>query len=118
MLGNAKLGSWRWNSRFVSLNADIADVDVSTKPSNWTGADLKEIVLVKGARLSGKDLRNIRAGGAFLVKAFLEVFALTGFAVDFFATLGFSTFPAAAINFSIFFSSALISFCRDCRSFL
>jgi uncharacterized protein YjbI with pentapeptide repeats len=57
--------------------ADLHDVDVSTKPENWTG-DLKQIPLVKGANLKFHNLRYARANFAFLVKADLRFANLQG----------------------------------------
>ncbi|MCP4631652.1 MAG: pentapeptide repeat-containing protein [candidate division Zixibacteria bacterium] len=48
--------------------ANFAGKDVSMKPENWTG-DSVQLELVKGANLSGKDLRYANLSQAFLVKA-------------------------------------------------
>jgi uncharacterized protein YjbI with pentapeptide repeats len=50
---------------------DLALVDVSEKPLNWTGKKDEELDFVKGAQLAGKNLKNADAGGAFFVKAVL-----------------------------------------------
>jgi uncharacterized protein YjbI with pentapeptide repeats len=52
--------------------ADIKDVDVSTKPPNWTGTKQEELLLVKGARLAHRDLTCARASRAFLANADLQ----------------------------------------------
>jgi uncharacterized protein YjbI with pentapeptide repeats len=49
--------------------ANLEDVDVSIKPPNWTGKKEEELDLVKGANLSGQDLRYARASDAFLANA-------------------------------------------------
>ena len=49
--------------------ADLTDADVSFRPAGWTGQDLADFALVKGARLRNKDLRYARAVNAFLAKA-------------------------------------------------
>lgn len=74
------------NNRFLtyfadSFRADLADADVSTKPEGWTGREQDEevqVALVKGARLSTRNLRGARASGAFLVKADLKRANLQG----------------------------------------
>jgi uncharacterized protein YjbI with pentapeptide repeats len=75
-------------------NADLTDDDVSTKPSGWTGrketAEV-EIAQVKGADLGYRDLRNVRAPGAFLVKAKLWRADLRG------AFLGFADLRGAVL---------------------
>jgi hypothetical protein len=61
--------------------ADLADEDISTKPSGWTGREATsdvEIAQVKGADLEGRDLRNADASGAFLVRANLSSADLRG----------------------------------------
>jgi uncharacterized protein YjbI with pentapeptide repeats len=51
----------------------LREADVSIKPTNWTGKETAdEIALVIGAQLHGKDLRDARASGAFLIKADLS----------------------------------------------
>ncbi|MCK5608462.1 pentapeptide repeat-containing protein, partial [Candidatus Pacearchaeota archaeon] len=67
--GTGKFGPWRWKSL---VNANMNDTDISVKPPNWTGTDTREMDLVIGARLSGKDLRYMQASGAFLVEADLN----------------------------------------------
>lgn len=59
---------------FIAIRtfADLAEVDVSTKPPNWTGQKEEEIALVKGARLGGRNLRYAKATRAFLVNADLR----------------------------------------------
>lgn len=52
--------------------ANFIKEDVSKKPENWTGKDLGQIDLVKGARLIGSNLRYMQGYRAFLVKADLE----------------------------------------------
>lgn len=47
---------------------DLTEVDISTKPKNWTGRD-DELALVKGARLSKLRLRYAEAYRSFLVNA-------------------------------------------------
>jgi hypothetical protein len=52
--------------------ADISDADVSIKLANWTGLEEKrdeDVALVRGARLSYRDLRFIQAAGAFFQRA-------------------------------------------------
>ena len=58
----------------VSTFADIQEMDVSTRPPGWDGrgASLESIRLVKGADLSGRDLRFARARESFLANANLE----------------------------------------------
>lgn len=51
--------------------ADFRKVDVSTRPSNWTGRD-QDIESVRGAYLQGSNLRYADAWRAFLVKADLR----------------------------------------------
>ena len=58
-----------------SLSANFVGQDVSTKPSGWDGVNLS---LVKRARLDGRNLRNLKARGAFLAKADLSGANLTG----------------------------------------
>ena len=53
------------------VRADLARVDVSTKPPGWTGAD-EQVHSVKGASLRGVDLRQARANRVFLANADLE----------------------------------------------
>jgi len=48
---------------------NLQDADVSVKPPNWTGKKDEELDLVKGADLSGRDLRYAKLRGAFLAKA-------------------------------------------------
>lgn len=58
----------------VSTFADIQEMDVSTRPPGWDGrgAALESIRLVKGADLSGRDLRFARARESFLANSDLE----------------------------------------------
>ena len=58
----------------VSTFADLQEMDVSTRPPGWDGrgASLESIRLVKGADLSGRDLRFARARESFLANANLE----------------------------------------------
>ena len=56
--------------------ADLREVDVSTKPENWTGLGKEpnelsptDLAEVQGAQLAGRDLTNARAFGAFFLKA-------------------------------------------------
>jgi len=63
--------------------ADLREADVSTKPPNWTGQKEEEIALVKGARLTGADLRYARAFDAFLVNADLRDANLEGAELDY-----------------------------------
>ncbi len=57
--------------------ASLDDCELSTKPSNWSGkAD--DLILVKGADLSGRDLRFADAYSAFFVNAFLKGTDLRG----------------------------------------
>jgi uncharacterized protein YjbI with pentapeptide repeats len=51
--------------------ADFVEADVSIKHENWTGKD-EEIPLIKGARLQGRNLENLLAFGAFMIKADLR----------------------------------------------
>jgi uncharacterized protein YjbI with pentapeptide repeats len=48
--------------------AQLAESDVSIKPSNWTGRD-EDLARVEGAHLNGLRLRYIQAYGAFFAKA-------------------------------------------------
>lgn len=57
--------------------ADFVEVDVSTKPPNWTGKT-EEYPLVKGARLVRAELHCVSAKSAFLVNANLTKANLTG----------------------------------------
>jgi uncharacterized protein YjbI with pentapeptide repeats len=57
---------------------NLQDIDVSIKPSNWTGEDENEIKQVKGAKLKGANLRFGSLQGAFLVKADLREADLEG----------------------------------------
>ncbi|HEY2914450.1 MAG TPA: pentapeptide repeat-containing protein [Candidatus Angelobacter sp.] len=52
--------------------ANFDSVDVSIKPPNWTGKNDNELDLVKGAKLTGSNLRNIYAPGAFFVTGQLD----------------------------------------------
>jgi uncharacterized protein YjbI with pentapeptide repeats len=52
--------------------ANIEEMDVSSKPPNWTGKSEDEISLVKGAPLKGRNLQRARASRAFLVNADLR----------------------------------------------
>lgn len=65
---------------FLGYNpfADLREVDVSVRPSNWTGQKDDEIALVKRARLRGKNLRYADAYRAFLVAADLNGANLQG----------------------------------------
>lgn len=56
----------------LSPFADFSEVEVSTKPPNWTGQNEDEIALVKGARLRGRDLRYAAGFRSFLVNADLQ----------------------------------------------
>jgi uncharacterized protein YjbI with pentapeptide repeats len=58
--------------------ADIEEVDASTKPANWTGQNEKELYLVKGARLKGRDMRYAKAPNVFLINADLRSANLHG----------------------------------------
>lgn len=49
--------------------ANFNDADVSVKPATWTGKNDQELDLVKGANLTGRDLRNAYADHAFFAKA-------------------------------------------------
>ena len=56
------------------LYADLADAEISQKPSSWTGLEDNletELALVKGAKLAGANLRFAQATGAFLAQATL-----------------------------------------------
>ncbi len=68
------LGYHLVNRLGISTFADIQEMDVSTRPPGWDGrgASLESIRLVKGADLSGRDLRFARVGESFLVNANLE----------------------------------------------
>jgi len=63
---------------YFVVRADFSEADVSTKPPNWTGREKREIALVKGARLEGKNLRYVNAFKAFLVNADLRFADLRG----------------------------------------
>jgi uncharacterized protein YjbI with pentapeptide repeats len=56
--------------------AELKGADISVKPQNWTGLAVadweKEFSQVKGAALSGADLRYARAIDAFAIKAELD----------------------------------------------
>lgn len=52
--------------------ADFRGADVSTRPGIWSGKNGEEMALVKGAGLSGKDLRYANAARAFFVNADLS----------------------------------------------
>jgi uncharacterized protein YjbI with pentapeptide repeats len=58
--------------------ANLAQADVSVKPPNWMGKRKSELDLVKGAQLSGVDLRFANARGAFLARAVLSGAHLDG----------------------------------------
>jgi uncharacterized protein YjbI with pentapeptide repeats len=51
--------------------ADFRDEAVSTLPPGWTAED-KQLDLVKGAELPGRDLRHLRASRAVLARANLQ----------------------------------------------
>lgn len=60
---------------------NLEEVDVSSKPANWTGQEEKakdEIALVKGARLKDRNLRYAKAYRVFLIKADLRRANLLG----------------------------------------
>jgi uncharacterized protein YjbI with pentapeptide repeats len=57
--------------------ANLEEVDVSTKPANWTGKE-EEIAFVKGAPLKDRNLRYVKAKGSFLVNADLRSTDLLG----------------------------------------
>ena len=55
--------------------ANLEEVDISTKPPNWTGQEGKrkdEVPLVKGAKLKGANLHYANMVGAFLINADLR----------------------------------------------
>lgn len=57
------------------LQPNFEDADVSIKPSNWTGDPRKvdsELRQVKPAKLDGRNLRGLKASGAFMVRADLR----------------------------------------------
>lgn len=76
----------RWVPRTFALIGyspftNFEEVDVSSKPTNWTGQKEKaknEIALVKGARLEDRNLRYAKAYRVFLVKADLRRANLLG----------------------------------------
>jgi len=68
---------WAFELMGSTAFADLEEQDVSIKPDMWRG-DSSEIVLVKGARLRGRNLRHARAGSAFLVNAYLGEANLQG----------------------------------------
>lgn len=51
------------------LTPNFIDTDASVKPPSWTGKKEEELDSVKGANLTGKDLRHLRAQRAFLANA-------------------------------------------------
>lgn len=55
--------------------AALDETDLSTRPANWSG---KDIELVKGADLGGRDLRFADAYAAFFVNAYLRDTDLRG----------------------------------------
>ena len=62
-------------------HADLVEVEVSTRPQDWWKADKnqeKELKGIKGANLSGRNLRHAAASGAFLAKANLYKANLEG----------------------------------------
>jgi len=59
----------------VHAFAAIDESDLSTKPANWSG---QEIRLVKGADIGRRDLRFADAYGAFFVNAYLKETDLRG----------------------------------------
>ena len=62
--------------------ADLSEADVSTRPSGWNGqAETGRQIDysgIRGARLSGRDLRNATMDNSFLIKADLTNAQLTG----------------------------------------
>jgi uncharacterized protein YjbI with pentapeptide repeats len=76
-------GRYSWVPRAMALLryspfANLGQTDVSIKPPNWTGKNESELDLVKGAELSGADLRYADADQAFLAKAVLVETHLEG----------------------------------------
>lgn len=57
--------------------AALDGIDLSTKPSNWSGKET-DLSLVKGADLAARDLRFADAYGAFFVNGFLKGADLRG----------------------------------------
>lgn len=51
--------------------ADLSNTEISIKPTNWSKQSDRDLDLVKGADLSGQDLRYADAHGAFLAKSSL-----------------------------------------------
>lgn len=71
--GTATLDPRYWSPRLLTAvhlkySAQLADEDVSIKPSNWV-TDRPDFDQVKGARLAHRDLRHAQGANAFLVKA-------------------------------------------------
>jgi uncharacterized protein YjbI with pentapeptide repeats len=69
----------------IPTDAEFVKADVSQKPANWTGDEKKrteELELVKGAKLSGKNLRFANARSAFFAKANLANADLVGARLD------------------------------------
>jgi uncharacterized protein YjbI with pentapeptide repeats len=58
--------------------AELTNADVSLKPADWTGKDDQELDRVKGAVITGKNLRYINAEYAFLVNARMRSSDLRG----------------------------------------
>lgn len=70
---NLGIESWAANVLWAAgynPYAQLTEIDVSTKPSTWTGRD-EEVALVNGASLNGLRLRYAQAYGAFFAKAHL-----------------------------------------------
>jgi hypothetical protein len=70
--GIAILSFSYWAMEVPGVRANLAEMDVSIKPAGWTGRHDSDILSVRGARLSGMDLRHAAASGAFLVNADLR----------------------------------------------
>ena len=78
--------AYKWNNGQIFLPrlydylgyrtyANLEEIDISTKPPNWTGQEDKlknEIPLVKGAKLKNVNLQNASIKRAFLINAYLR----------------------------------------------
>jgi uncharacterized protein YjbI with pentapeptide repeats len=65
-------GKIRYGNKVFNTGANLAESDLSIRPPNWTGKNMEELDYVKGAYLSGVNLRKAFAPDCFLVKADLR----------------------------------------------
>lgn len=63
--------------------ANLANADISIKPSDWTGKNDDELDKVKGADLRGRDLRYAVGNNVFLAKARLNASDLRNVSFDY-----------------------------------